>query len=1677
MTVKFDRVTGTFFITTLDETETFTGTGGRYKFTLKWPVDLRTNKIKITIGDDEILSRDYTITNVNDSNGRTHDRKIGQIVFNTPPANNKTITIEYFKDISLLTAADRINLFYNPTTGQLANDLGQLLDGIDYGGVQVKSFNFGGGSGWSADSWFTSAYDTYDNTYEDEVFRLSDDSTKIYDFAKALETGIEYNVYKNGIRIDDPNFGTGNPVTNPNAIIQSITGASQTGFILTDDGTIVGSTVIKFDEEILPTQSGDVIVIRKNTSDGSFIPDPRAYDTLITGGDLAYATASGINPEDIVIDGDGFVTPTTSKGPEELIPGQVLDTLDIKVYDRVGEGGSRIESVAYVGDNVTKIFNYDGQPQSKFAIFVKVNNIVRTDYTVDYKNKTITFTSAPAINSSVNIITMSGNGEEILDLDTFTGDGSTIQFLTRVDWKDELNSLITVNGEKVDYILETTDSSYDTANKVAITFGQAPAEGAVINYGIYASNAQTFSEIKTDNIRSDGSTSTYELSVTPFSSLPSSHNMIVRVSGSGSADAEYNNGAISNVTGDGSDFFKREVTTNGVRIMGAGTVGGQTAVPDAWLEKVARMFELFTDPTGAGINQSYQRALIKTLRGDAGTYHAGLPTIQRVARGAGADYTPNFLTDQGVIDWNLTPLFDTHVQNDMVWYLNSTGSGYGDGDQDAQEVIEHVFHTLHMHGLPADDIKLYEFLAADWQSGDLYAAMEEAYDAGKWDPSGYQANPDDWKTIADAFEVAAKEYLYLLNFCMFEYTDLWDGNSLAPEWSDDMRTQAGILANNPLGYAFHNTYIAPVISKPSLATIRSIFQDGNTPAQDNPALAGASGYVVDALVGGSPAVPAGEDNSLVTNPDAIMPTFIGDGSTNIITIPIPDEGIYINDGDVLIFRPIDSDGSIDIQSANYLDAEVSGGTLLGTTPYSTATGITPEEIVIDGEKFISPDQVPAPEENVPGQVLENLSIRVFHTDRFGAPAVLSRIYTGDNTTVVFGIDQHILENASLLVYVNKQLQVDQVDYTIDYENNQIRFINPPGSSQIIELFSIGVGGVELLDVREFTGDGQTRYFLTGATFSSTGRVFATLNGVPTKVGFVNSNGVVNETNNTLVEFGIAPRQDDLIQIVVLSEESGQTESIVRINQERINLTPGTYEYPISFFDQLGTNDTSNVIVEYNGLLLRSVDSTYKIYDGSNVIPLNNDPALSSGTIIPTQIKVYVNGEELQGAVDYNFNGASNEIELLKSINNGDIVIIENFYNSNYEIKDGNVKFSPIYPINNNDYIDIIWFTKYTEVNILKDVYRGNQNSYKLQRPVRDISNVWTYLNGVRLTPGIDFYVGGANNAVYIKQATVESDVIETITYSNKIYTSPISYEIYRDVLNQNRYNRYQIIDVTLSEDLHYYDTVIKLSDASKLPTPGIGQPGIVTINGEKIEYLKNYAKRVQWSINSSYNIGDIIENNGVIYVVNGTASSNNFDSIKNNLLEIGSVIEYGNSLGNIRRGLYGTSIRTVHESGTQVIDTGFIEELPYKDEQEKTDFVSDGSSLIIGPLDFTPVKGSEFNYTDSIPEGYGRCDNIEVFVGGRRLQKDSFKMYDATVAAYSPDGDIQYEAEFSVDGINEYIRLTKPVEPGTRITVIRRVGKTWYDRGDTTVSNGASLSDATTAVARFLQNSSTELPE
>ena len=81
-----------------------------------------------------------------------------------------------------------------------------------------------------------------------------------------------------------------------------------------------------------------------------------------------------------------------------------------------------------------------------------------------------------------------------------------------------------------------------------------------------------------------------------------------------------------------------------------------------------------------------------------------------------------------------------------------------------------------------------------------------------------------------------KEYQYLLTFGMWEFSEFWEGGSLAPEWNNNARTPEGILANNPLGYALFKKYFEPVISKPSKESLRTMFQDNDQ---------GSSGYTAD----------------------------------------------------------------------------------------------------------------------------------------------------------------------------------------------------------------------------------------------------------------------------------------------------------------------------------------------------------------------------------------------------------------------------------------------------------------------------------------------------------------------------------------------------------------------------------------------------------------------------------------------------------------------------------------------------------------------------------------------------------------------------------------------------------------------------------------------------------------
>ncbi len=276
------------------------------------------------------------------------------------------------------------------------------------------------------------------------------------------------------------------------------------------------------------------------------------------------------------------------------------------------------------------------------------------------------------------------------------------------------------------------------------------------------------------------------------------------------------------------DWFDRSLEIKGLEIVVAGAVGGQAAVPDEWVYKVRDTIALLIDSEAANINLNHQQNLIDILAGESQTWHAGKPTAQRIAYGGGEDYTPNPLYYPESYE-GYEPWLDNHTHNDMVWYQNSS---HGDieytVDNQINEVLEHLMHTIHVFGVRGAVTGSYQALMGNdeevetsnlYRNQDLYLAMEEAINNEVFNPDYFDA-PD---------HVLLKEYTYLLNFNMWEFgLEFWDDDedglgSLAPEWSDSARNPAALLQINPLGYNLFQTYFEPVLSRPEPDELRAIY--------------------------------------------------------------------------------------------------------------------------------------------------------------------------------------------------------------------------------------------------------------------------------------------------------------------------------------------------------------------------------------------------------------------------------------------------------------------------------------------------------------------------------------------------------------------------------------------------------------------------------------------------------------------------------------------------------------------------------------------------------------------------------------------------------------------------------------------------------------------------------------
>jgi len=415
-----------------------------------------------------------------------------------------------------VTATDRIKGMYTPTSGMPGIELSQLMDGVDYGGTMVTGLLFSEGQGWDKQGWYDFPWDNYGASTV--ISFIADGSTRTYTFSSAPAK--VYQVYVAGTKTTDVFRGDGTTTT----------------FTLSttpDENALVEFMPFDDDGVLTPT-------------------DDKTLDSIVKGG--LFNTALGTAPSDILIEGDEFISPETSYAPEEAVPGQLFDTLDIKVYTSPESGIPFIQRKNYIGDANTTTFSMGQYPGTLGSVIVTVDKVVKkitTHYTINVANKTITFGTAPGNYSVISIRSFAISGENYRVLDTYTGDSSTIEFTTSTRENFNLDSsnsqlYITVNG-----VPNTSYTTTSTANTIVVTFSSAPTANALIQVAGFNQTTATraYASIRSEAVQYASGTNRYTLTYPPGSVGPYSGLTIIEVNGKvlrGPDNTYY--------TGDGSTF-------------------------------------------------------------------------------------------------------------------------------------------------------------------------------------------------------------------------------------------------------------------------------------------------------------------------------------------------------------------------------------------------------------------------------------------------------------------------------------------------------------------------------------------------------------------------------------------------------------------------------------------------------------------------------------------------------------------------------------------------------------------------------------------------------------------------------------------------------------------------------------------------------------------------------------------------------------------------------------------------------------------------------------------------------------------------------------------------------------------------------------------------------------------
>jgi hypothetical protein len=693
-----------------------------------------------------------------------------------------------------------------------------------------------------------------------------------------------------------------------------------------------------------------------------------------------------------------------------------------------------------------------------------------------------------------------------------------------------------------------------------------------------------------------------------------------------------------------------------------------------------------------------------------------------------------------------------------------------------------------------------------------------------------------------------------------------------------------------------------------------------------------------------------------TGTSSLVQSIVGTGTA--VSVVVPQIAFTATSAfSKVVFRSLESNAPLIPQE---IDTVYDGGTL---PLYSSKAGLSPTSIILDGEAFVSPYTNYGPEEIVPGQVEESVSISVFTREEKGSPLISVQSHLIQSTSTSTSIDLRIqpANTASVMVSFAGKGLVYGRDYTVNFVNKTVT-INQTTSTGIAGITVVTVGGDKLLGSKLVTTNSTSTTIEGIPKFDDISSIYVTCNGETLKEITGNSLGYTLKPKSTKNRSSVLTVHNmstgtNIIQAWFFqSKNKGYSE----VKEQIITINTST-----SVIDLLQPPGTlgpfhAQVIVEHNGKRLTPPDTTYYQIsnDGQTIFGISPDEPVAPGLYDLSQLEIHINGIKQESGVHFNLSQIDNNIIFNEGyLLEGDVLAITTLLNSDYIIKDDQVILSNSV---SSGTLKIITYTTQDASSIRTEVFRtSNVNLFRMSRPILNDNYVWVSVNGEPLISRVDYSILEDRQTVKVNDNfTVgkENNKIVITSFTDINANRAIGYRIFKDLFGATYYKRYSDKNTTfLTQPFLITDTEIYVDNSAVLSIPSIknNAPGVIFIGTERIEYF----------------------------------------TVNNNVL------------GQLRRGTYGTGVKETYVIGTAVIDASRTQTVPYKEVISSTSTKTVDSIQTVFDLTNLPLN-SNVRYEDQ----------LEIYYAGRLLNKSSSTIHNAELGydSYENNSDIIVPPEFSI---------------------------------------------------------------